>query len=251
MTEIFSAIFYQPILNLLIVIYNVIPGHDMGVAIIALTILVKIILAPLSWKQLESQKMLQDIQPKLNEIKEQYKNDKEGLARAQMQYFQEQKINPLSSCLPLLVQLPFLFAMYYVFMSGLKNDGVAELLYPFVQNPGKLNETFFGVISMTQNGNIVLAVAAAGVQYWQAKMITPKKRPPKVAGAKDEDMAAAMSQNMLLFMPVITGVMTYQFPAGLGLYWFFQTAVAIVQQYVFNMRAKNKPPHVEVIPAKR
>ncbi len=250
MTEIFSAIFYQPILNLLIVIYNIVPGHDMGIAIIVLTILVKLILAPLSWKQLESQKMLQDIQPKLNELKEQYKNDKEGLAQAQMKYFQEQKINPLSSCLPLLVQLPFLFAMYYVFMSGLKDDGFASLLYPFVQNPGKLNQTFLGFLSLTQSGNVVLAVATAAAQYWQTKMITAK-RPPKVAGSKDEDMAAAMTQNMVLFMPVITGVMTYQFPAGLGLYWFFQTAVAIVQQYVFNRRAKNKLPLVEVIPAKK
>lgn len=250
MQELFSTIFYQPILNLLIVIYNFIPGHDMGVAIIVLTILVKLILAPLSWKQLESQKMLQDIQPRLNEIKEQYKNDKEGLAKAQMEYFQEQKINPLSSCFPLLVQLPFLFAMYYVFMSGLKNAGFAELLYPFVQNPGKLNETFLGVISLTAHGNIVLALATAGAQYWQTKMISAK-RPPKVPGAKDEDMAAAMTQNMVVFMPVITGVMTYQFPAGLGLYWFFQTAVAIVQQYLFNMRAKSKPALVEVIPAKK
>ena len=249
MQELFSAIFYQPILNLLIVIYNITPGHDMGVAIIVLTILVKLILAPLSWKQLASQKMLQDIQPRLNEIKEQYKNDKEGLARAQMEYFQEQKINPLSSCFPLLIQLPFLFAMYYVFMSGLKNTGFAELLYPFVQNPGKLNETFLGVISLTAHGNIILALATAGAQYWQTKMISAK-RPPKVPGAKDEDMAAAMTQNMVVFMPIITGIMTYQFPAGLGLYWFFQTIVAIVQQYLFNMKAKNKPLHVEVIPAK-
>jgi YidC/Oxa1 family membrane protein insertase len=250
MKEFFIAAFYQPILNLLVVIYNLIPGHDMGVAIIVLTILVKLILAPLSWKQLESQKLLQDIQPKLNELKEQYKNDKEGLAQAQMRYFQEQKINPLASCLPLLVQLPFLFAMYYVFMSGLKNDGVTELLYPFVQNPGTLNETLLGVISLSQNGNIFLAVITAAAQYWQTKMITVK-RPPKVEGSKDEDMAAAMTQNMVLFMPLITGVMTYQFPAGLGLYWFFQTAIAIVQQYVFNMRAKSTPPRVEVIPAQK
>jgi len=249
MQHLFTAIFYQPILNLLIVIYNVIPGHDMGIAIIVLTILVKLILSPLSWKQLESQKLLQDIQPRLNEMKEQYKDDKQGLAQAQMKYFQEQKINPLSSCLPLLVQLPFLFAMYYVFMSGLKNADFTNLLYPFIQNPGKLNETLLGFLSLTKHGNIVLAVATAGAQYWQSKMITAK-RPPKVPGAKDEDMAAAMSQQMVLFMPLITGVMTYQFPAGLGLYWFFQTVIAIVQQYVFNMWAKKKMPLVEVIPAK-
>ena len=249
MQSLFTTIFYQPILNLLIVIYNVTPGHDMGIAIIALTILVKLILAPLSWKQLQSQKLLQDIQPTLNAMKEQYKDDKEGFAKAQMQYFQEQKINPLSSCLPLLIQMPFLFAMYYVFMNGLKNDGVTALLYPFVHNPGNLNDTLLGFLPLMQGGNLFLAVITAGAQYWQTKMITAKK-PPKVPGSQDEDMAAAMTQNMVLFMPLITGVMTYQFPAGLGLYWFFQTVVAIVQQYVFNMSVKKGPAHVEVIPAK-
>lgn len=239
MQELFTAIFYQPLLNLLIWIYNILPNHDLGLSIIILTILVKVVLAPLSWKQLASQKQLQDIQPKIEELKSQYKDDKQGLAQAQMKFFQEEKINPLSSCLPLLVQLPFLIALFYVFTNGLKDDGYASLLYPFIQNPGTLNHTFLGLFSLSQNQNIVLAVITAGVQFWQSKLMTAK-RPPKVAGAKDEDMAAVMSKQMMFFMPIITGVMTYQFPSGLGLYWFFQTVLAIGQQYLFNMSARQR-----------
>ncbi len=250
MQELFNALFYQPLVNLLIFIYNVLPTHDLGLAIIILTILVKLILFPLTWKQMESQKMMQDIQPKLAELKERYKDDKQAFAQAQMKFFQEEKINPLASCLPLLVQLPFLFALFYVFSHGLQNQDFSNILYPFIQNPGKLNETMFGFFSLTQTHIIPLAVITAVAQFFQSKMMLPKQMPPKVPGAKDEEMAAMMNKQMLYFMPLITGVMTYQFPSGLGLYWLAQTLLAIVQQSMFNMRAKNKPPYVEVIPAK-
>lgn len=247
MQELFTTIFYQPLLNVLIWIYNILPNHDLGLSIIILTILVKALLFPLSWKQLESQKQLQDIQPKIEALKAQYKDDKQGLAQAQMKFFQEEKINPLSSCLPLLVQLPFLIALFYVFTNGLKDDGYANLLYPFIQNPGTLNHIFLGLFSLSQSQNIILAVITAGVQFWQSKLMIAK-RPPKVAGAKDEDMAAVMSSQMMYFMPIITGVMTYQFPSGLGLYWFFQTVLAIGQQYLFNISTRprsstDRTPH--------
>ncbi|MBI4253108.1 membrane protein insertase YidC [Candidatus Uhrbacteria bacterium] len=236
MQELFTAVFYQPLLNLLIWTYNILPNHDLGLSIIILTILVKLALYPLSWKQLESQKQLQDIQPKIEALKAQYKDDKQGLAQAQMKFFKEEKINPLSSCLPLLVQLPFLIALFYVFTNGLKDEGYANLLYPFIQNPGTLNHTFLGLFSLSQSQNIILAVIVGGIQFWQSKLMIAK-RPPKVPGSKDEDMAAVMSKQMMFFMPIITGVMTYQFPSGLGLYWFFQTVLAIGQQYLFNMTA--------------
>lgn len=247
MQDIFTTLFYQPLLNLLIWIYTILPNHDLGLSIIILTILVKAVLAPLSWKQLESQKQLQDIQPKLEELKKQHKDDKQGLAQAQMKFFQEQKINPLSSCLPLLVQLPFLIALFYVLSNGLKDSAYANLLYPFIQNPGTLNHTFLGFFSLSQNQNIILTLLTAGAQFWQSKLMTAK-RPPKIPGAKDEDIAAAMSKQMMFFMPIITGVMTYQFPSGLGLYWLFQTLLAIGQQYVFNMTASprsstDRTPH--------
>lgn len=241
MKELFTTIFYQPLFNLLIFFYNIIPGHDLGVAIILLTIFVKIILFPLSWRQTEAQIKMQELQPKLKELKEQHKDSKEALALAQIQIFKDHKINPLSSCLPLLIQFPFLIALFYVFQSGLKGASLS-LLYPFIQNPGSLNETFLGVLSLTSKNMLFLAALAAGLQFWFMKISLPQKDVKKQKEKKDdEDFTAIMNQQMIFFMPLMTGVMTYQFPNGLGLYWVAQTVLSIIQQYWFLMlREKQK-----------
>ncbi|MBI4272583.1 membrane protein insertase YidC [Candidatus Uhrbacteria bacterium] len=231
MGDIFNQIFYQPLFNLLIVIYSFVPGNDLGVAIILLTVLVKLILAPLSWKQIVAQKALQDLQPKLEEIKKEHKDDKQALMQAQMKLFQEHKINPLSSCLPLLVQLPFLIALYYVFVNGLKTESFS-MLYGFVPHPETLNTTFFGFLSLTETKNILLAIVTGAAQFWQAKMLMTKK-PPKVPGSKDETFATMLNQQMLYVMPAFTALIVYQFPSGLGLYWLTQSVLSVAQQHLF------------------
>lgn len=238
MMELYTTLFYQPLFNLLVWIYNVLPNHDMGLAIIFLTILVKFVLFPFTWKQLKAQESLQAMQPKLDALKEQYKDDKQGLVQAQMALFKEHKVNPASSCLPLLIQFPFLIALYQVFISGL-NSGSLELLYPFVYNPGHLGNSLLGILPLN-TANIPLAVVAAGVQFWQGKMMLTK-RPPKVPGAKDEDMAAMMGKQMMYMMPLMTLFLGTTLPAGLVLYWFMQTILTIGQQYLVKMIAKKKP----------
>lgn len=242
--DFFNAVFYQPLFNLLIFLYNILPGHDLGIAIILLTLFVKVVLFPLSWKQTEAQYKMQELQPKLKEIKEQHKDNKEALALAQIQIFKDHKINPLSSCLPLLVQFPFLIALFYVFQNGIKGGETFSLLYPFVQNPGTLNETFVGILSLISKNNIPLAVIAAGLQFWFMKISMPQKDAEKKKEKKDpkadEDFTTIMNQQMVVFMPLMTGVMAYQFPNGLGLYWVAQTALSIIQQYGFLLMRKKQ-----------
>lgn len=244
MGDIFNAVFFQPLFNLLVIIYNLVPGQDLGIAIILLTITVKVILTPLSWKQLEAQEALKTLQPKLEELKKQYKDDKQGMVQAQMKLFQEHKINPLSSCLPLLVQLPFLIALYYVFINGLKEESFS-LLYPFVSHPAELHASFLGFLSLSARNNIFLAVTTGALQFWQAKMLSTKK-PPQVKGSKDETFATAMNQQMLYVMPVFTTLIVYQFPSGLGLYWLTQTVFGIIQHYMF-LWLKTRQSNVVVI----
>ena len=114
MSNLFHAFLYAPILNLLVFLYNIVPGHDLGVAIILLTIIIKLVLLPLSKQSIKSQKSLQDLQPKIDAIKAQYANNKEEMGRAMMNLYKENKVNPFSSCLPLLIQLPFFFAVFRV-----------------------------------------------------------------------------------------------------------------------------------------
>ena len=113
MITLFTTIFYEPLFNLLILIYSVIPLRDFGIAVIILTILIKLILYPFSQKALKAQRSMMELQPKLIEIKEKHKGDKQAQAQATIQLYKQHKINPFSSCLPTLVQLPFLFARFY------------------------------------------------------------------------------------------------------------------------------------------
>ncbi len=237
--NIFHEALYRPLFNLLIWLYNVIPGGDIGFAIIALTVIVKLVLWPLTHSSLKSQKMLQDLQPKLDALKEQHKDDKEGLAKAMMELYKSEKVNPLSSCLPILVQIPILIALYQVLSDGLHSESFSSL-YAFVKNPGTIDAMFLGFVNLGDK-SIPLAVIAGLSQFWQTRMLIAR-RPPKVVrdtpGAKDEDMLAGMNQSMLYLMPVMTAVIGASLPGGLTLYWVAINIVSIIQQYVVFGRGK-------------
>lgn len=244
----FEIFFYKPIFNLLVFIYNYVPNHDLGVSIILLTIIIKIILFPISKKALKSQKALQDLQPKINEIKKTYASEKEKMGIAMMNLYKENKINPLSSCLPLLIQLPFLFAVFKVFRDGL-SDQTFLLLYPFINQPEAVNTFFLGFVDLSKTGNYYLAVLAGLAQFYQAKMISINKPGIKTSESKDEDMAAVMNKQMLYLMPIMTVWFSMMFSGGLALYWLVTTLITIIQQYfVFRKKdEKNKIIEGEVI----
>lgn len=230
MSNIFNTLLYQPIFNLLIFFYNIIPGHDIGLAIILLTILIRIILWPLSAKSLKSQKSLQSLQPKLEELKRKYKDKKEELAKATMEFYRQEKVNPFSSCLPVLIQLPFLIAVFQVFRDGFRQENL-KMLYFFVDNPGAINPLSLGLVDLSQP-NTILAGLAGLAQFWQVKMMITKKQ-PKVSGSQDENMMVAMNKQMIYFMPIVTIVFGLSMPGGLTLYWFVTTVLMALQQIYF------------------
>lgn len=239
---IFHTVLYQPLFNLLIWLYGILPAADIGFAIIALTILIKLILWPFTQVSLRSQKALQELQPKINELKVQYKDDKEKLAKAMMELYQAEKVNPLSSCLPILIQLPILLALYRVLSDGLHPESLSAL-YSFVPNPGDLNLLFLGVVDLAVP-SIPLALLAGALQFFQTRMLLAT-RPPKnlrdKEGAKDEDMLASMNKSMMFFMPIVTVVIGITLPGGLTLYWVAMNAVSILQQaLVFGKRKREQ-----------
>jgi len=218
--SILKAIFYQPLYNVLILIYNFLPGHDLGIAIILLTILIRFLLYPLNNISIRSQKALQDIQPKIKQIQKEFANNKEQQAKELLKLYKEHKVNPFSSCLPLLIQLPFLIALFRVFRTGITDT------------------TFTDLYS-------ILAIAAAGLQFWQTKMLMHSKVPhPKSNGqdeGKDEALAATMNKQMMYIAPLMTIMVGWRLPAGLMLYWAISTIFSIIQQYiVFKRHASEK-----------
>ncbi|MFH1973924.1 MAG: YidC/Oxa1 family membrane protein insertase [Patescibacteria group bacterium] len=249
MSSLFTSIIVQPILNLLVWLYDVVPGNDLGVAIIILTVLVKVVLYPLTMAQIKQQRALQAIQPKIEEIRKRLKDDKEAQAKELMDLYRVEKVNPTSSCLPLLIQLPIFIGLYKALSDGLGSNGL-ELLYPYVANPGTIKTLMFGLIDLAKP-NYVLAVLAGGVQFWQSWQIlrkpSPTTAPPAEVqgkeGAKDEGMAAAMNKQMMYMMPIVTVFIGISLPGGLTLYWLVMSLLTVAQQALFLRRPT--PPKIE------
>lgn len=238
MVNIFNIVLLQPILNLLVWLYGIIPGDDIGFAIIVVTIIVKIILYPLTQAQLKQQRALQQIQPKIEEVRARLKDDKEGQARELMALYAKEKVNPAASCLPLLIQLPVFIALYRALSIGLASGTFNNLLYSFVEQPQSINAKFLGLLDLT-HPSYVLAILAALIQFFQTRqMLKPPagavtQPPPEVAGqpaAKDESMAAMMNKQMTYMMPVLTAVIGFSLPGGLSLYWLVMSLLTFAQQ---------------------
>lgn len=209
------------------------PGHDLGLAIIALTVIIKLALLPLTRQQIKSQKALQDLQPKIEEIKKKFKDKKEAMGRAMMALYKKDKVNPFSSCLPLLIQLPFLWAVFRIFRNSLNGESL-NLVYSFISRPETLNTISLGIIDLS-NPNVIFAFLAGAAQFWQVKMMSTKKPEVKSKGAKDEGMMATMNKQMLYFMPAMTFFICLKFSSGLALYWLTTTILTALQQiYIFK-----------------
>ena len=154
-----------------------------------------------------------------------------------MALYKREKVSPFSSCLPLLIQFPFLIAVYQVFRTGLSN-GSLDLLYPFISNPGEINAIAFGFLDLSKP-QVVLAVLAGLAQYIQAKMLISKKPEVKSLGSKDESMMTIMNKQMTFLMPIMTVIIGVSLPGGLVLYWFVVTLLTVLQQFI-TFKKKNK-----------
>jgi YidC/Oxa1 family membrane protein insertase len=249
---IFDQFIYAPIYNLLVFVYDLLPFQDFGVAIIIVTLIIKFLLIPLSRKQIESQKKMTELQPKIKELQKKYKDDKEKQSRALMELYKTHKSNPFSGCLPMIVQLVFLIAIYRVLFNisqaGLMVDG--NILYSFIKNPGQIDKMFLGLvdlstavnlgnISFSETPKIILIILAALSQFFQSKMLMAKQKEfPKAQNEDKMDFSQALSKQMLFLGPLLTLFIGIKFPSGLALYWLVSTVFMIVQQYFLEKENK-------------
>lgn len=234
LTTIFNEAFYRPLFNGLIFLYNAIPYHDFGLAIILLTIIIRLILYPLNQKAIKSQKALNDLQPQIKEIQAKYKSDRAKQSTELMALYRQKGINPASGCLPLLIQLPVLFALYRVFWNGLKPESLNSL-YSFISRPDLINPWFLSLIDLSKS-NWLMAFLAGALTFVQSKMMAPSQSKNNAAG----DFTAMFSRQMVYFMPIMTVVIAWKLPAGLALYWIVITLFGIVQQYLITRKKNGK-----------
>lgn len=220
--DIFNTIFYQPLLQALILLYKYLPGHDFGIAVIVLTAIIKVVLYPLGAKSIKSQKALQDLQPKIKEIQNRLKDDKARQTKEVMELYKKEKINPFSGFLLLLVQLPILFALFKVFGKGL-------------ESMGEIDTTFLGLINLADK-SAVLVLLAGAAQFWQAKTAAPI---PAKAPAGKPDFSGMMQKQMLYFFPLFTIFILWNMPSAIALYWLATTFFTIGQQYITLKKKKD------------
>lgn len=233
----YNEALYRPLLNGLVWLYTTLPWQDLGLAIIVLTVVIRVILTPLLWKGQNAQKKMALLQPEIKKIQEQYKNDKEGQGKALMEFYATHKINPFSGCVVLILQLPILIALFHVFQRGLDPEEL-RLLYSFVSNPGSLDPISFGIFDLSK-GNLYLGVVAAVTQYFQIKLATPAQ--PKTTGKKD--FAAILQMQSLYIFPALILVWSYTLPSALTLYWTALNVFGILQEiFTSKFKAKDNGP---------
>ncbi len=231
MSFIWNEIIYRPLFNLLIFFYNTIAFKDLGIAIILLTILIKLILYPLNHKMQMHQGAMRRLQGDLKKIQEEHKDDKVRQSEAMMALYKENKVNPFSSFIILIIQLPILIAIYKVMNSGLKGSSL-DLVYSFISKPESLNEISFGLINL-QNANILIICLAAVFQFLQGYF--------SVGASKDSNDPQAKIQRQTAFMlPILMIFIFWKLPSGIVLYIATTALVSLIQQFFTNKHLKNK-----------
>ncbi|MFA5840931.1 MAG: YidC/Oxa1 family membrane protein insertase [Candidatus Paceibacterota bacterium] len=235
LSNIWNTILYQPLLNALAFLVSIIPGGDVGLAVIVLTILVKIILFPLSQKSIESQAEMNILTPEINKIKTSGAS-KEEQARLTFELYKKHNTNPFSGCLLVLIQIPVIFALYYVFLKGIKFDG--GLLYSFVHVPAHVNMLFLGFLDITQK-SLVLAILAGVSQYLQAHFMPKAPTPtPGATSSFADSFSKSMSMQMKYIFPFVIAFIAYSISGAVALYWITSNLFMVGQQ-IYVKREKN------------
>ncbi len=241
----------HPLLSLLVGAYDLIP--DFGFAIVVVTVLIRVVLYPLYVTQIRSQRAMQEVGPAMKELQAKYGKDRQRMAEEQMKLYKERGVNPAMGCLPLLLQMPILFAMYAAFIQAPTLDGeqlraaiwffipvpdaVGQLGHldmtahwlPWIQSCVENGQTLEGLACKNADvgipGGLVLPVLAGAFQLVASLMAMPANQP------KSDDPQVRMTQSMSYYFPLITVFFAYQYQAGLAVYWVMSTVVQIVQQY--------------------
>jgi YidC/Oxa1 family membrane protein insertase len=244
-TKLFRTFITAPFLNFLIFIASLVPSHDLGLAIIILTIVVKIVLFFPTKKALEGQKKMQLLQPKLEALKKQYGSDQQKLNEETMKLWKDHKINPFSACLPTLLQFPILIGLFYVIRDGSHLEVSRHLIYPMYQNLPWTFDTFFLGLDLLKPSIYIMPPLLFAMQFIQMKLsfaINARKKAGKKddvidVGAKEKkpaDPQALQQQIMLYGLPLMIAVFAFQFPAAVSLYWGVSTLFSIGQQILVN-----------------
>ncbi len=231
---VFTTLFSQPLYNGLIFLTHLIPGADAGVAIILFTIIVRLILYPLSRRSIETQIKMRGAEKELEQIRLKYTDRAEQAAKT-MEFYRSKGLNPLSGFLLILVQIPIIFALYRVFLrSGLPQVD-ATLLYSFVQAPASINMHFLGLVDISMK-NYLLAFITAVSQFVQIRFSMPPAKPAGEGDTFKDNLARSMNLQMRYLFPVMAFFIVYNLSGTIALYWTTNNLFAIAQEWFIRRK---------------
>lgn len=240
MYAIWQTALYQPLLNLLIGIVNTVAFGNLAIAVIVLTVLVKIALIPLTRRSIEGQLAMKALEPEIAKLKASGLS-KEEQAKKTFELYKLHKTNPFAGCLLILIQLPIIFALYYVFFHGIGD--ASGLLYSFVKMPEHISTGFLGIADITKP-SIVFALLAGASQFLQFHFSpTQQKRPAPPAGTKpsfQDDLSRSMNTQMKYVLPVMIALISLKLSAAVALYWIVSNIVTILQELVIRRKIAAK-----------
>lgn len=238
MSALYHGIIFNPLYNILIGLFTLIPSIDAGIAVIILTIIVRLVLYPLSKKAVMTQVRMQEINPRIKEINETYKSDSEEKAKQTLALYKEKGVNPFSGVLVLLIQLPIIWALYQIFLHAGFPKVDTTLLYSFVHAPATINTMFLGLIDITEK-SIPLALLAAITTFFQLRLATQKPAAKTGDGSSfGEDLAASMQTQMKYFFPILVFFISYKISGVIALYWLTSNIFTIGQEIVVRRKVK-------------
>jgi len=240
----FQTFISEPLYNALVFITGMLPGNNIGLSIIILTILIKVLLIPLQNRALTTQREIKKIEPELKRIKKECAGNKELEARKVMGLYREHNVNPFAGFAVILIQIPIFIGLFLVFREGL--ESVRFTLYPFVQVPSHVNPIFFGVdLGMR---SIVFAVGIAITQFIQTYISIPPPSPRENNSSFADDFSRSLSFQMKYIMPIVLGVVSAGLPAAVSVYWLTSTVFSII--YELWYRRLHPPGGLQVSQAK-
>lgn len=236
MHTLWNTLFYQPIYNALIFIINNVTLGDVGFAIILLTIIVKLILSPLTKKSIRSQILMKRMEPEIQKIKKDFPN-KEEQAKKTFELYKKYGTNPFSGCLVVIIQLPIIFALYYVFFKDISIN--TDLIYSFINIPQDLHTKFLGLVEVGTTKNIIFGLLAGISQFIQGYLASPKKDKVVEIISKDtpqtktfqEELSSSMQMNIKYVLPVFITIVAYQLSVAVAIYWITSNIFTIIQEW--------------------
>ncbi len=236
----FHAVFYNPIYNALVALVALIPGSDVGIAVILVTIAIRLILLPFSLSAARTQRAMKALEPKLKELKEIHKGDKEKEAMETLALYREAQVNPFASILTVFIQIPVLLALYWVFYYEPFSTINAARLYSFTPVPGSVSLEFLGLISVAGK-SIVLAVLAGVTQYIQAHLALSGTMKPSDTQGMQRDFQKMMGVQLKYVFPFIIGVISYTTSGAIALYFITTNIAGALQELHIRRKLAQDP----------